>query len=929
MFRKRQAGKVKPALILALIAVVAIAVVSVVLIRGRLDPAAELAKAKEAIETTEYQTAAIVLKSLAQAQPDNVEARLLLGDVYLRVGDVKGALKEFERARALGSASETGDLGYVRALILNSKFDEASAELEDRSNSVDWQNLRGMLAFGQLEFEAATEIFNDVLASEAENEEALRGLLQTHLAVGNREAAREQLDRLLTLHPTGTKLLLIKGRMDAQENDFEAALEAFRGVLEKDESNIDARLGLVEVLIKSGDTAAADTELAAFGSAGESDARVQYLRARNELERGDQLAALDSLRKVLRLVPMNRQSLALAAEIHFERREFASARDYARDLVELEPTNQAAQRVLAAVEMASGRLEGLDGAVDVLLNDDSVRDPGMLALLGTAYLKQGKLEESEQSLARAAEMLPDSAEIRTQLAISKMTRGKLDEARADLEAVVAESDSTRAKIALVLLESAAEDREAAEQRLEVLAAERPEDPVVPNLHGYILEQLGELDGAGDYYRAALSLDKAFHPASVNLARLASEAGDNDVAKAHLQDILDIEKDHPAALMGLASLALRDGETQEAAKLWERIRQTSRDAAPARLMLARHYRTAGDLNAANEAIDEAFELVPYATGVLAERVAIKAQVSAFDEALESANSLVATNPQSVEYLEMLASVQNQIGDENGLKETLTKIVEIEPDSIISQVLLGRLAIKNEDYAAANRTAQELLLNEDSAAAAYELQGDIARAQGDGQGAVDAYARAFELVPNNETLLKLDAQEHALGKPMARLSKWLEDNPDDLAVRLVHATRLQEDGSSDAALGEYERMIEAEEQNPIVLNNLAWMYFERGDDRAIEVARQAHDLAPNLAEVADTYGWILVKQGQVEQGMEILDRAHDASPDNPDIAFHLAGAMAAAGQRARARQKIEDLVAEEPEFYSRGEAMELLEELKAAR
>ena len=48
---------------------------------------------------------------------------------------------------------------------------------------------------------------------------------------------------------------------------------------------------------------------------------------------------------------------------------------------------------------------------------------------------------------------------------------------------------------------------------------------------------------------------------------------------------------------------------------------------------------------------------------------------------------------------------------------------------------------------------------------------------------------------------------------------------------------------------------------VLNNLAWVYSELGDDKALKIAKEAHALQPNDPAINDTVGWILVKEKKI--------------------------------------------------------------------
>ena len=75
---------------------------------------------------------------------------------------------------------------------------------------------------------------------------------------------------------------------------------------------------------------------------------------------------------------------------------------------------------------------------------------------------------------------------------------------------------------------------------------------------------------------------------------------------------------------------------------------------------------------------------------------------------------------------------------------------------------------------------------------------------------------------------------------------------------------------------------------MLNNLAWIYQDSQPARALELAARAAELFPENADILDTYGWILLKQNQREQAIQMLERALELAPDSESIAEHLAQA-----------------------------------------
>jgi Flp pilus assembly protein TadD len=135
--------------------------------------------------------------------------------------------------------------------------------------------------------------------------------------------------------------------------------------------------------------------------------------------------------------------------------------------------------------------------------------------------------------------------------------------------------------------------------------------------------------------------------------------------------------------------------------------------------------------------------------------------------------------------------------------------------------------------------------------------------------------------------------------------------------------------DAAV-HLERAFSLLPNNPVVLNNLAWVRYELKRPGALAVARRAYRLAPNSAAIADTLGWILVQEGELEEAIKLLYTASDAEPKLGDIVYHLAFALNKAGKKSDALKVLEPALQSgtEVEFDQEGEnAKTLLSQLKA--
>ena len=113
----------------------------------------------------------------------------------------------------------------------------------------------------------------------------------------------------------------------------------------------------------------------------------------------------------------------------------------------------------------------------------------------------------------------------------------------------------------------------------------------------------------------------------------------------------------------------------------------------------------------------------------------------------------------------------------------------------------------------------------------------------------------------------------------------------------------------------------------LNNLAWLYQQKGDlAKARGLAERAIAAAPRAPLIDDTLGWILLAQGEADRAVNYLSAASLSAPGNPDIQYHLAVALHRVGRAADAKATLETLLGSGAAFSDKAEAEKLLQELK---
>ena len=836
----------------------------------------------------------------------NAEALLLRGRILLDQGDGARAQQEFRKALVLGIGHGRLDAWLARSMLQDRQPEQLLAELVPSAAHqgdvlADLHVARGMAHLVLADVASARSSFAMALVAVPDATDALLGLARLDYRDGQLTMAAARVERVLAKSPRLPEAWLFKGELLQGVGHLDEAVQAYEQAAQLAPNSVLSRIAAARILIGMG-----------------------------RLEPAQGL--LDT---VLRLAPDHPAANYTQALLHFRQHQYKPAQAFAEQALRLAPMHAPAAFVLAGAELAQGAVQRAEqrflNIMQAFPNDVFARklyvatvlqmnkpaialealepvqgqmgaDVELLSLAGQAHIQARHFAKAQSLLEQAAALQTDLTGAQVRLGLNQLSNGEASRGLAELErAAGMDKGGIRADFVLALAHLRRHEFPQALQAANKLQKKQPLNPIALNLAGAAQVGMAEPLAAKASFERALALDASYLPAAVNLARLDMDAGQRGAARQRLQAVLDREPGNVDAIVALARLG---GARGELVRLLQLARAADPQAVAVRLMLARELQSEADLEGALLVAKEANAIAPESAETLAALGATQLAGRRRNDAVASYEKLVSVTAGAADARFRLAGAL-VAGEKFKAAETeYRRAIGLKPDHVQAMIDLAGLVAAQGQVKAAMTIAEELKARLPSVGAGDELMGDLLARQKRFGEAASAYDAAFAIGPSGALAVKQHgAAKQAAGSGQAvslhRVQQWLVSNADDAVSRQYLADQQWAAGAVQAAIGNYQRVIEADPRNAFALNNLANAYHSQSDPRALAAAEAAHQLAPGHPQIADTLGWLLVQRGALERGTGLLTQAATKLAKSPDIAVHLAIALAKSGDRQGAR------------------------------
>jgi tetratricopeptide (TPR) repeat protein len=497
-------------------------------------------------------------EQIARLDPKNADNHILLGRLYRVSNDMAKAESEFKTAVTLSPGSE--EAVTLLAYLYNDEGNQKrAAEVLNAVPEADrTSKLYSALGFTyeqQHDYKNAVEAYRAAVDKDKDNLEAMRGLAQNLLNDNQPDAALSQYKAIVEADPHDAQSYMHMAELYRKTGNFDKAIEALKkadsevqdslevpynmAVIYQAQGKYDDAAKILEQLIKKTDKA--DGKY----SAGEKNNRGVFFERLGSVYRDQNKTqpAVDAFRRMLELGDDSAErAYQQIIDTYRDARDWKDATAVAQEAVNRLPNDRNLRLVLAGQLADSGQADAALEQAKSLLKG-STDDREVYIALAQMYSRLKRWPEAEQSIGKALELSskPEEKEyVNFTLAAMYERQKKYDQAEDTFKHVIAND---------------------------------PNNAVALNYLGYMLADRGiRLDEAMGYIKKAVQLDPQNGAYLDSLGWAYFKMGNYDLAEENLRKAVERVNNDPTVLDHLGDLCQKTDRLKLAAGYWERALQ---------------------------------------------------------------------------------------------------------------------------------------------------------------------------------------------------------------------------------------------------------------------------------------------------------------------------------------------------------------------
>jgi tetratricopeptide (TPR) repeat protein len=662
---------------------------------------------------------------------------------------------------------------------------------------------------------------------------------------------------------------LIKAEALRLSSGPDEALAAFQDISNNNPANVEAITGVLQSQLQLRNGSAALTAANDWLASNETTPAILHLKGAAQYQLDDLESATATLTDAVTglpasdmFLPLRGEILTLLARVLTEQGKISEAQVYNRILAERTDSVSREQSEAAISAIRAGNFD----EAKTILRDMRKIDPDneqLALMLGTLTAGTGELKEGAELL--SANLDPETSPTRFIRAstMAQIDLGKREEALATLERAVKARPDDNDLLAMhgILALSMPGQEATGVTSLNKAISNEPERTRlrVALARHYINSQ--QTDQALSQLRTAFTTQPADWASTAIYLGLLIDSGETREAEDVRDSLINGYGNQPQALLLAAIADGRMGNSDLAIIRLEQLTVDNPDMQPARLALANLY----------------------------------ASVNSPDKATEQFLAAAVITPNVIGPLQQAAQTYGITHNAEGVQQWLSTAADTHPPLAPNSSLLSALIDIQQGNLEQARTILEPMANEDNPIG-YRAYGQLLAAEAvisaqaeDYSAALAKAAEAITIQPDSVSIALLPARilitQGKNAEALEALQAAAETHNNHVTILMAQADLQMNQQQNQPAIDLYEQVVTAQPNNVVALNNLAWLLREQNNNRAIEMAGRASQLAPDAPDILDTHGWVLHLGGDHEQAKVIIEKALALAPENAEIQAHL--------------------------------------------
>jgi tetratricopeptide (TPR) repeat protein len=650
------------------------------------------------------------------------------------------------------------------------------------------------------------------------------------------------------------------------EKKYDECKTILQRVLARDSSNYDALFLSGTLQLEKGAAAQAVAEFTRLSNLYDRSPQVQYHLARAHLLNGDTAKAMLCLKKAITADPNFADAILLRANLSIRQGDAAEAIASLTELVKRQPQIPQAHLLLANAYLVQKDPDQAE-AVCRRMREIFPKSPEVTLLLGSLLVRQNKRSEARQAFQQSLELFPDYLPVLEQI---------VDLDLGDRQFATA-TDRVQKQI--------------------------DKHPAIPET--WLLLAKIHIAQARGYVETENQKSTDLPRGKLRLADVKDAQADVTQAEAALLKAIDLNPGLTTPYLMLADLYVASGKQQQALERLNSLLVKTNDLI-ALMQVGILQDSQTNYPAARDAYEKLLTLNPNFSPALNNLAYLYlerfGQPEKAYQMSERARQLLPYNPATADTLGWILFKRGEFPRAIGLLEESAAKLPTDPEI---QYHLGMTHYMLGDEAPARLALQQ-----------------AAQHPKDFPGKATARGRL--------AILSIDVNT-ADAAAVSLLEKELRETPQD-PVALLRLGGIEErDGAANKAAESYQAALKFNPQNSQIMLKLAQLYSSStlsDPQKALSLAKAAHDLAPDNAQISSLLGRLAYQTGDYKWAVSLLQESSRRLPTNPEVSYDLAWAYYSLGRVPEAVSKMQSAAQAGPSFANAEQAGRFLATVAAA-